>query len=111
MTGFSVFPRFFPYSHAFPIFPCSVLLRSPAREDDSYGFQEDLDIQPEAPFFYVLCIEFYYFLKICDIAPPADLPQAGYAGLHAESFFVVEVVLPEFIHGRRPGANKAHVAF
>ena len=81
-----------------------------ALEDGGDGFEEDLDIQREAPVGDVLRVQLDDFLKVRDLAAAADLPHAGDAGLDREARTVVELVFFPLVHRGRAGADEAHVA-
>ena len=79
-----------------------------SRKHDPYGFEEDADVLPKGPVVYVLHIQTNHFLEVLDVAPAADLPQAGDARLHGKAALVVALVLVVLIQRRRAGAHKAH---
>ena len=54
-------------------------------------------------------IELYDFIKVFDIAPSADLPQAGQTRCHTDSSAVVLIIFVEFILCRRSCADQTHI--
>ena len=50
-------------------------------------------------------------IEVDDLAPATDLPQAGQPRRHTDTPSVMRVILFEFVFGRRPRSDQAHVAF
>lgn len=71
-------------------------------------FQENFAIQPQRPVFYVLRIQPYYFIKICDLTAPADLPHAGKPRFDRHPDPVVQIIKLPFIHRRRTCTYQTH---
>ena len=93
-------------------FRSSSLLRAEAEEDYGDGAEEDFRVEPKGPVIDVFEVERDPAVEARDVAAPADLPEAGDAGLHGEAAALGGCL--EFFHlvdWQRTGADEAHVAF
>jgi len=79
-------------------------------QDHLDGFQENLDVEPQAPVFDVLDVQPGDLVEIRDPVPPADLPKTREPGLDADPLAMPVLVLLDLVRGRGPGPDEAHLA-
>src|SRR5436190_4459288 len=79
-----------------------------AGQDRRNGTQQDAQVEPERAVLDVLEIEPHPLAEAQGTAP-ADLPQAGDAGLHVEPAQLPGLVLLDFLRNRGARADQAHV--
>ena len=73
-------------------------------------FYQNLNIQSNIPFLYVLGIQSHNFLKIRNITSAAHLPHAGDSWFGRHSASVMKFVLFPFVYCRRAGSYEAQVS-
>src|SRR5882762_10626008 len=72
--------------------------------------RQNLDIQEQRPILDVLRVESHDLLEIDDVAPPAHLPQSGYAWLGAEAPEVTLLIGCEVALEERARPHQRHLA-
>src|SRR5882672_2836862 len=71
--------------------------RPVARHDHLHGLQQDLQVEPGRTLVDVFEIERHAFV-VARVAAPADLPQTGHAGQHAQIVPAHAAVAGQFGH-------------
>src|SRR3954470_16171080 len=84
------------------------LRRALPRQHHGDRLQQDLEVEHRRPGVDVLEVELHPAIEV-DVVPPADLPEAGEAGLHGQAPALPALVLGHLLGNRRPGAHQAHV--
>lgn len=86
------------------------LCGSRSLQNGGNGLRQDFEVEPERPVIDVFHVEFHPFFE-GNGAAAVDLPQAGDARADAEAV-AVPVLIESLViaHGKRPGADQAHVA-
>src|SRR5438874_2515210 len=87
-------------------------LCAPAEKHDGDGLDEDPQVEERGPVVNVFEVERDPAVEAGDVVAPADLPEAGDAGLHAESAAVSGGFdALDLVHRERSRTDEAHVAF
>ena len=73
--------------------------------------RHDSEVQPKVPFPDVARVQLYHFLKVRDVAAPADLPQPRDPRLERQARTMMKLVFLPLVHRRRPCPHQAHIAF
>ena len=82
--------------------------RAVAREDNNKGFENDPDIQCDAPPAYILLVQTNDLIKVGNLASSADLPETGQTRGDGKAYLMLRLVFLEFLQCWWARAHNAH---